>query len=76
MLAPQFERELKQENCEKNFVERGRMAIQQKLTGRRSTIEEMAPNVTLAERSHEVERFLFPDVPPARASPGLGLSVA
>ena len=35
MLAPQFEEELKQENGEENFVERVRVAIQQKLTGRR-----------------------------------------
>ena len=42
MLAPQFEEELKQENGDENFVERVRVAVQQKLTGRRPTIEDIA----------------------------------
>jgi hypothetical protein len=42
MLAPQFEKELKQENGDENFVERVRIAVQQKLTGRRPTIEDIA----------------------------------
>jgi hypothetical protein len=42
ILAPQFEEELKQEDTEDNFVERVRIAIQQKLTGRRPNIEDIA----------------------------------
>ena len=42
MLAPQFEEELKQENGDENFAERVRGAIQQKLTGHRPTIEDVA----------------------------------
>ncbi|HEV2349219.1 MAG TPA: AraC family transcriptional regulator [Terriglobia bacterium] len=42
MLAPQFDEELKQENEDENFAERVRGTIQQKLTGRRPTIEDIA----------------------------------
>jgi AraC-like DNA-binding protein len=43
MLAPQFEEELKQQRSEReNFAERVRGAIQQQLTGRRPTIENVA----------------------------------
>jgi AraC-like DNA-binding protein len=42
MLAPQFEAELKQEKGDEDFAERVRGAIQQKLTGRRPTIEDIA----------------------------------
>src|SRR5271157_1610589 len=34
MLAPQFEEEMKQEDGDENFVERVRIAVQQRLTGR------------------------------------------
>jgi AraC-like DNA-binding protein len=51
MLAPQFEEELRQENGEENFVERVRIAIQQKLTGRRPTIEDIADALHLSSRT-------------------------
>jgi AraC-like DNA-binding protein len=51
MLAPQFEEELKQENDDKNFVERVRMAIQQKLTGRRPTVEDIADALHISSRT-------------------------
>jgi AraC-like DNA-binding protein len=51
MLAPQFEEELKQENSDENFVERVCMAIQQKLTGRRPTIEGIADALHVSSRT-------------------------
>ena len=51
MLAPQFEEELKQENGDENFVERVRIAIQQKLTGRRPTIEDIADALHISSRT-------------------------
>jgi AraC-like DNA-binding protein len=51
MLAPQFEKELKQENGDENFVERVRIAVQQKLTGRRPTIEDVADALHLSSRT-------------------------
>ncbi|HLZ49132.1 MAG TPA: AraC family transcriptional regulator [Candidatus Acidoferrum sp.] len=51
MLAPQFEEELKQENGNDNFVERVRIAIQQKLTGRRPTIEDIADALHISSRT-------------------------
>ena len=51
MLAPQFEEELKQENVDENFPERVRGAIQQKLTGRRPTIEDIADALHISSRS-------------------------
>jgi AraC-like DNA-binding protein len=51
MLAPQFEEELKQENGHENFVERVRMAIQQKLTGRRPTVEDIADALHISSRT-------------------------
>jgi AraC-like DNA-binding protein len=51
MLAPQFEEELKQENGDENFVERVRIAIQQKLTGRRPAIEDIADALHISTRS-------------------------
>ena len=51
MLAPQFEEELKQENADENFPERVRGAIQQKLTGRRPTIEDIAGALHISSRS-------------------------
>ena len=51
MLAPQFEEELKQENGEENFVERVRIAIQQKLTGRRPNIEDIADALHISSRT-------------------------
>jgi len=51
MLAPQFEEELKEENGDENFVERVRLAIQQKLTGRRPTIEDIADALHISSRT-------------------------
>lgn len=51
MLAPQFEEELKQQSGDANFAERVRGAIQQKLTGRRPTIEDIADVLHVSSRS-------------------------
>ena len=51
LLAPQFEEELKQENNDENFVERVRMAIQQRLTGRRPTVEDVADALHISSRT-------------------------
>jgi len=51
MLAPQFEEELKRENGDENFVERVCLAIQQKLTGRRPTIEDIADALHVGART-------------------------
>jgi AraC-like DNA-binding protein len=51
MLAPQFEEELKRENGDENFVERVRIAIQQKLTGQRPTIEDIADALHVSPRT-------------------------
>jgi len=51
MLAPQFEEELKQEKGDENFVERVRIATQQKLTGRRPTIEDIADELHISSRT-------------------------
>src|SRR5438093_2685720 len=51
MLAPQFEEELKQENLDENFADRVRVAIQQKLTGQRPTIEDIADTLHVSSRT-------------------------
>jgi AraC-like DNA-binding protein len=51
MLAPQFEEELKQEQGEQNFVARVRGAIQEKLTGKRPTIEDIADVLHVSSRT-------------------------
>lgn len=51
MLAPQLEEELKQENGGGNFAERVRGAIQQKLTGQRPTIEDIAGVLHISSRT-------------------------
>ena len=51
MLAPQFEQELKQENGSENFVERVRIAIQQKLTGQRPSIDDIADTLHISSRT-------------------------
>jgi AraC-like DNA-binding protein len=51
LLAPQFERELKQEDGDGNFIERVRIAIQEKLTGRRPTIEDIADTLHISCRT-------------------------
>jgi AraC-like DNA-binding protein len=51
MLAPQFEEELKKESGDENFVERVRMAVQQKLTGRRPSIDDIADALHISSRT-------------------------
>lgn len=51
MLAPQFEEELKQESKDEQFAERVRVAIQQKLTGRRPTIDDIADALHVSSRT-------------------------
>jgi len=51
LLAPQFDKELEQENADENFIERVRLAIQQKLTGRRPTIEDIADALHISSRT-------------------------
>jgi len=51
MLAPHFEEELKRENRDEDFVERVRVAIQQKLTGRRPSIDEIAAALHISART-------------------------
>jgi len=51
ILVPQFEEELKQENEDKNFVDRVRIAVQQKLTGQRPTIEDIADALHVSSRT-------------------------
>ncbi len=52
VLAPQFEKELKQEDGEdENFIEQVRIAIQQKLTGRRPTIDDIADSLHISSRT-------------------------
>jgi AraC-like DNA-binding protein len=51
MLAPQFEKEMKQESSDENFIERVRLAIQQQLTGRRPTIDDIADALHISIRT-------------------------
>ena len=51
LLAPQFEEELKRESADENFGERVRLTIQQKLTGRRPTIEDIADALHISSRT-------------------------
>ena len=51
ILAPRFDEELKQENGDENFLERVRIAIQQRLTGRRPTIEDIADALHISSRT-------------------------
>ena len=51
MLAPQFEQELKQESGDEHFAERVRVLVQQKLTGRRPTIEDIADALHISSRT-------------------------
>ena len=51
LLAPQFERELKQQNGDDSFVERVRTAVQQRLTGRRPTIDDVADALHISSRT-------------------------
>jgi AraC-like DNA-binding protein len=51
LLAPQFEEQLKQENMDENFADRVRGAIQQQLTGRRPTTEDVAGALHISSRT-------------------------
>lgn len=51
MLAPQFEEELKRESGNENFVERVRVGIQQKLTGQRPSVEDIADALHVSPRT-------------------------
>lgn len=51
ILAPQFDEELREENGDENFIERVRIAIQQRLTGRRPTIEDIADALHISSRT-------------------------
>jgi AraC-like DNA-binding protein len=51
ILAPQFDEELKEENGDENFIERVRIAIQQRLTGRRPAIEDIADALHISSRT-------------------------
>jgi AraC-like DNA-binding protein len=51
LLAPQFEEELTRENADENFAERVELAIQQKLTGRRPTIDDIADALHISSRT-------------------------
>jgi len=51
ILAPQFDEELKEENGDENVIERVRIAIQQRLTGRRPTIEDIADALHISSRT-------------------------
>jgi len=51
ILAPQFEEELKQQNSHQDFAERVRLAVQQKLTGRRPTIDDIADALHVSSRT-------------------------
>ena len=51
MLAPQFEEELKQQSGDEDFAERVRGAVQQKLTGRRPNIGDIADALHISPRT-------------------------
>lgn len=51
LLAPQFEEELKRQNADENFAERVCLAIQQKLTGRRPTLDDIADALHISSRT-------------------------
>jgi len=51
ILAPQFDEELKEENGDENFIECVRIAIQQRLTGRRPTVEDIADALHISSRT-------------------------
>jgi AraC-like DNA-binding protein len=51
MLAPQFEKELKEADVDENLLDRVRIAIQEKLTGKRPTIEDIADALHMSPRT-------------------------
>ena len=50
-FAPQFEEELRHENGDENFIERVRVAIQQKLAGQRPSIDDIADALHISSRT-------------------------
>jgi AraC-like DNA-binding protein len=51
LLAPQFEQELTGNQAEDNFLDRVRTAVQQKLTGRRPTVDDIADTLHISSRT-------------------------
>ena len=51
VLAPQLEKDLNDGNADEDFMERVRVAIQQKLTGHRPTMEEIADALHVSPRT-------------------------
>jgi len=51
LLAGQFDAELKEETTDEDFVHRVRLTIQQKLTGQRPTIEDIADALHISSRT-------------------------
>jgi len=51
VLAPQLDEELRKQSGEENFIETVRREIQQKLTGRRPTIEDIARALHISSRT-------------------------
>ena len=51
MLAPQLEEQLKQETRDEDFLDRVRISVQQKLTGKRPTIDEIANALHMSSRT-------------------------
>jgi len=51
LLAGQFDAELKEETTDEDFVHRVRLTIQQKLTGQRPTIEDVADALHISSRT-------------------------
>jgi AraC-like DNA-binding protein len=51
LLAPQFEQELKERKGNENFMEQVRVAIQQRLTGRRPSMEDIADVLHVSSRT-------------------------
>ncbi len=51
MLTPQFEQELKQHSGEDSFIELARGAIQQRLTGHRPNVEDIARDLHMSPRT-------------------------
>jgi AraC-like DNA-binding protein len=51
MLAPQLEQELKQHNAKDSFIDLARGAIQQRLTGHRPNVEDVARDLHMSPRT-------------------------
>lgn len=51
LIAPQFDEELKKERGDEEFVDRVRIAIQEKFTGQRPTVEDIAVMLHMSSRT-------------------------